>query len=65
MVVGIHPGVEGSWMIINVELAEIGVGVRYLVVGVHLEVEGSWSWTINMKLVEIGIEVGCGHLGIY
>ena len=35
------PRVEGSWMMTNVELAEIGIEVGYPVVDVHSEIEGS------------------------
>ena len=59
------PGVEGSWMMIDIELAEIGIEVGYLVVDVHPEIEGSWSWMINMTLVEMEIEVGHGYLAGY
>ena len=59
------PGVEGSWMMIDIELAEIGIEVGYLVVDVHPEIEGSWSWTIDVTLVEMEIEVMHGYLAGY
>ena len=59
------PGVEGSWTMIDVELAEIGIEVGYPVVDVHSEIEGSWSWTIDVTLVEMEIEVGHGYLAGY
>ena len=65
MIVDDCPGVEGSWMMIDVELVEIGTKVGYLVVDVHSEIEGSWSWMIDMMLVEMEIEVGHGYLAGY
>ena len=59
------PGVERSWTMINIELVEIGTEVGYLVVDVHSEIEGSWSWTIDVTLVEMEIEVGHGYLAGY
>ena len=59
------PEVEESCTMIDIELVEIGIEVGYLVVDVHSEIERSWSWTINVTLVEMEIEVGHGYLAGY
>ena len=52
-------------MVINIELVEIGIEVGYPVVDIHPEIEGTWSWMINVKWVEMEIEVGHGYLAGY